>query len=219
MARYNFKDKVVIITGASSGIGRELAHQLAAQGAWLVLAARNEERLEAAKAECLALGGKAIAIRTDVREPEQCATLVQRTVDEFGRIDVMLSNAGIGDGRGLNKPLWDVSDDDWHYDIDINLSSAFYCARAAARPMMEQASGVIINLGSGTARPVGAGAQPFQRAPFYRPGQLAEGIVAKLLDDTDHFVESVYVTPAGAHRAGAIYLQPDMPRFHRSSPI
>ena len=95
MARYDFKDKVIIITGASSGIGRELAHQLAAKGAWLVLAARNMARLEVARTECLALGGKAITVQTDVSEPEQCKALVQRSVEEYGRIDVLFANAAI----------------------------------------------------------------------------------------------------------------------------
>jgi NAD(P)-dependent dehydrogenase (short-subunit alcohol dehydrogenase family) len=86
-----------------------------------------------------------------VRDSRQCDELIERCLKEFGRIDVMLSNAGIGEGRGLNKALWEVSDEDWADTVAINLSSAFYCARAASRPMMDQGHGVIINLGSGTA--------------------------------------------------------------------
>jgi len=72
---------------------------------------------------------------------------------EFGTIDVMLSNAGIGDARGMNLELWDLSDDDWRDTIDVNLSSAFYCARAASKKMIDlnKPSGVIINVASGTA--------------------------------------------------------------------
>ena len=95
MAASIFKDKVVVITGASSGIGRELAYQFAEQGAWLSLAARNGERLTAVAKECQARGGKAIAIVTDVSEQAQCAQLIQRTVENYDRIGVLVNNAGI----------------------------------------------------------------------------------------------------------------------------
>jgi 3-oxoacyl-[acyl-carrier protein] reductase len=78
-------------------------------------------------------------------------TPLSSAADEYDRIDVMLSNAGIGEARGAMRPLADMSDSDWRDNLDVNLSSAFYCARAASRPMIEQRSGVIINLGSGTA--------------------------------------------------------------------
>jgi NADP-dependent 3-hydroxy acid dehydrogenase YdfG len=89
-----FKDKVVVITGASSGIGRELAYQLAAQGAWLSLAARNTERLAGVRTECQGRGGKAIAISTDVSESAQCAALIQETVEKYSRLDMLVNNAG-----------------------------------------------------------------------------------------------------------------------------
>jgi NAD(P)-dependent dehydrogenase (short-subunit alcohol dehydrogenase family) len=78
--------------------------------------------------------------------------MVQRAVSEFGHLDIMLSNAGIGDMRGANAELWDVNDDDWHDTLDVNLSSAFYCARAASKQMVAQGhGGTIINVASGTA--------------------------------------------------------------------
>ncbi|MCX5873084.1 MAG: SDR family oxidoreductase [Deltaproteobacteria bacterium] len=95
MTKSSFRDKVIMITGASSGIGQELAYQLAAQGAWLSLAARNAERLETVRQECLVRGGKAIAIPTDVSEQSQCAGLIQQTVENYRRIDVLVNNAGI----------------------------------------------------------------------------------------------------------------------------
>src|SRR5512140_3531699 len=95
MVRSVFKDKTVIITGASSGIGRELAYQLAAQGAWLSLAARTSERLESVRTECERRGGRAIAISTDVSEPDQCDTLIRQTVEHFSRIDMLINNAGM----------------------------------------------------------------------------------------------------------------------------
>ena len=96
MAAPAYKEKVIIITGASGGIGSELARQLAAQGARLALAARDIERLESVRAECEALGGKAICLRTDVSIKEQCAAMVRRTFEQYQRIDVLINNAGFG---------------------------------------------------------------------------------------------------------------------------
>ena len=95
MASNTFEDKVVVITGASSGIDRELVHQLTIQGAWLSLAARDVKRLEMVVAECRGLGGKTFSIRTDVSYPVQCEAWVRQTVEHYGRIDVLVNNAGI----------------------------------------------------------------------------------------------------------------------------
>ncbi len=96
MTKAAFKDNVVIITGASSGIGKELALQLADQGARLVLAARNAEHLNAAAADCRARGAQSIGVQTDVTDEAQCRHLVEQTVKEYGRIDTLVNNAGIG---------------------------------------------------------------------------------------------------------------------------
>jgi NAD(P)-dependent dehydrogenase (short-subunit alcohol dehydrogenase family) len=148
MTRAHFKDKVIIITGASSGIGRELAHQLAAQGAWLSLAARNVERLEAAKAECLARGGKATVIRTDVTIQEQCAALVKGTVDEYGRLDALVNNAGI--------TMWarfdEVSDlGIFEQIMRVNYLGSVYCTHYALR-YLKQTHGQIVGISSLTGK-------------------------------------------------------------------
>jgi short-subunit dehydrogenase len=91
-----FRDNVVVLTGASAGIGHALALQLAAQGARLVLAAREPAKLEATAAECRARGAAAIAVPTDVADQEQCRVLIERAVAEHGRIDTLVNNAGIG---------------------------------------------------------------------------------------------------------------------------
>ena len=95
MENSHFKDKVVVITGASRGIGRELAFRLAAHGAKLSLAARNAGGLEAVRAECEQRGVQAIAVPTDVAEQAHCESLMQKTVEAFGGIDVLVNNAGI----------------------------------------------------------------------------------------------------------------------------
>jgi short-subunit dehydrogenase len=144
MAASIFKDKVVVITGASSGIGRELAYQLAEQGAWLSLAARNEERLSAVAGECQARGGKAIAIVTDVSEQAQCSELIRRTVDQYDRIDVLVNNAGI--------TMWanfeDVRDIGFYEQImRVNYLGSVYCTYYAL-PFLKKTKGQIIGISS-----------------------------------------------------------------------
>lgn len=144
MASPIFKNKVVVITGASSGIGRELAYQFAEQGAWLSLAARNGERLTAVAKECQARGGKAIAIVTDVSEQAQCAQLIQRTVENYDRIDVLVNNAGI--------TMWanfeDVSDISFYEQImRVNYLGSVYCTYYAL-PFLKKTKGQIIGISS-----------------------------------------------------------------------
>jgi NAD(P)-dependent dehydrogenase (short-subunit alcohol dehydrogenase family) len=148
--------KVAIVTGAGRGLGRQMALALADAGADVVCAARSLDQIERTAADIRALGRRAIAQPTDVRDSKACDALIQRAVDEFGRLDVMLSNAGIGDMRSAGRELWDIEDDAWRDTLEVNLSSAFYCARAASKAMVEQArggarGGAIINVASGTA--------------------------------------------------------------------
>jgi short-subunit dehydrogenase len=139
-----FKDKVVVITGASSGIGRELAYQFTEQGAWLSLAARNEERLAAIAKECQTRGGKAIAIITDVSDQVQCAQLIQRTVEHYDRIDMLVNNAGI--------TMWanfeDVRDISLYEQImRVNYLGSVYCTYYAL-PFLKKTKGQIIGISS-----------------------------------------------------------------------
>jgi len=144
MASSVFKDKVVIITGASSGIGRELAYQFAEQGARLSLAARDKERLTAVAGECEARGGKAITIVTDVSDQAQCAKLIQETVENYDRIDVLVNNAGI--------TMWanfeDVSDISFYEQImRVNYLGSIYCTYYAL-PFLKKTKGQIIGISS-----------------------------------------------------------------------
>ena len=152
LERFQLTGKVAIVTGAGRGLGRQMALALAEAGADVVCAARTEAQIERTAADIAGLGRRAVAQPTDVRDSAQCDALIARAVHEFGRIDIMLSNAGIGDMRRPNAELWEVDDADWRDTIDVNLSSAFYCARAAAKQMIAaEHGGVIINLASGTA--------------------------------------------------------------------
>jgi len=95
MNDHTFQENVVVLTGASSGIGREMAYQLARQGAWLSLAARDVQRLEQVANTCREAGARALVIETDVAEESQCQRLIARTIENYGRIDTLINNAGI----------------------------------------------------------------------------------------------------------------------------
>ena len=150
LERFELKGKVAIVTGAGRGLGRHMALALAKAGADVACAARTEEQIEETASHIRAAGRRALAVPTDVRKSAQVDRLVERCLAEFGRLDIMFNNAGIGDALSQGKELRDVSDEVWHDTIDVNLSSAFYGARAAARPMIEQGGGVIVNVASGT---------------------------------------------------------------------
>lgn len=136
--------KVVVITGASSGLGEAAARHLAENGARVVLAARRTERLETLADEIAEQGGEALPVTTDVTERGQVQDLVEAAVDEFGRIDVMLNNAGIMPASRLDR----LKVDEWDQMIDVNIKGVLYGIAAALPYMREQEAGHIINVAS-----------------------------------------------------------------------
>ena len=136
--------KVVVITGASSGLGEAAARHLAEEDARVVLAARRTDRLEALADEIIENGGEALPVPTDVTEREQVQALVDTAGDEYGRIDVMLNNAGIMPASRLDR----LKVDEWDQMIDVNVKGVLYGIAAALPYMREQASGHIINVAS-----------------------------------------------------------------------
>jgi short-subunit dehydrogenase len=144
MAASVFKDKVVVITGASSGIGRELAYQLSEEGARLSLAARDKERLTKVAGECQARGGRAIAIVTDVSDQTQCAQLIQRTVESYDRIDILINNAGITMWANFEE-VRDISV--YEQMMRVNYFGSVYCTHYAL-PFLKKAKGQIIGISS-----------------------------------------------------------------------
>jgi NADP-dependent 3-hydroxy acid dehydrogenase YdfG len=133
--------KVVAITGASSGIGEATALLLAERGAKVVLGARRPDRLEALAARIQKAGGEAVWARTDVKRREDLAGLVKLACDRFGKIDVLISNAGVG----LISPLDDLRVEDWEEMIDVNLKGVLYGIAAALPVFREQGFGHFVN--------------------------------------------------------------------------
>ncbi len=127
------KDKVAIITGGGRGIGRAIAIAYAAEGARVVIASRSITQLDEVAAEIAAQNGEVLTVPTDVRVRSEVANLVQKTVDQFGRIDILVNNAGVNPrGRFL-----DSTDEEWEQGWQINVMGVVHCCRAAL-PIMQQ---------------------------------------------------------------------------------
>ena len=140
----NIENKVVVITGASSGIGEATARHLAGHGAKVVLGARRVERLEALVSDIKAAGGQALAVATDVTNRTDVATLIDASVKAFGRIDVLINNAGIMPLSALEA----LKVEEWDRMIDVNIKGVLYGIAAALPHMKAQKSGHIITTAS-----------------------------------------------------------------------
>ena len=140
-----FADKVVLVTGATSGLGAETAREFAAHGAAVMLTGRDRKRGEAVRDKIAKAGGKADLVLADLRSSEACDAVVAQTVERFGRIDIFFNNAGVGRAG----PIDECTDDDWHLVIDTSLHATFYMARAVLRVMKKHGSGgSIVNMAS-----------------------------------------------------------------------
>jgi NADP-dependent 3-hydroxy acid dehydrogenase YdfG len=149
----NIEGKVVVITGASSGLGEATARLLSAEGANVMLGARRGDRIRSLAAELTAKGGKAIAVTMDVTHVEQVKALVDAAIKAYGRIDVMINNAGLMP----QSPLDRLKIDDWDRMIDVNIKGVLYGIAAALPHMKQQKAGHIINVSSVAGHKVRAG--------------------------------------------------------------
>ena len=140
----NIKGKIVVITGASSGLGEATARLLSGQGALVVLGARRVDRLQALVDNIARQGGEALAVATDVTDRTQVQRLVDRALQAYGRIDVMINNAGLMP----HSPLARLKVEDWDRMIDVNLKGVLYGIAAALPAMQRQMSGHFINVSS-----------------------------------------------------------------------
>ena len=167
----NIEGKVVVITGASSGLGEATARHLSAQGATVVLGARRTDRIEALAGELSASGGKALAIATDVTHCDQVERLVDAGAQTYGRIDVMINNAGLMP----QAPLERLKIDEWERMIDVNIKGVLYGIAAALPHMKRQKAGHFINVSSVAGHKVGQGFAVYA-ATKYAVRALSEGL-------------------------------------------
>jgi NADP-dependent 3-hydroxy acid dehydrogenase YdfG len=167
----NISGKVVVITGASSGLGAATARLLSQQGAIVVLGARRADRIEALASELTSAGGKAAAVVTDVANRGQIKQLVDKAVESFGRIDVMLNNAGV---MPL-APLEALKTDEWDQMIDVNLKGMLNGVAAALPYMKQQKGGHFINVSSVYGHKVGPNAAVYCATEF-AVRALSEGL-------------------------------------------
>jgi NAD(P)-dependent dehydrogenase (short-subunit alcohol dehydrogenase family) len=144
---FDLSDRVAVITGGGTGIGRATAHVLSERGARVVIASRKTENLENVAAEVRAAGGECLPVTTDVRDVEQCEALIARAAVEYGRVDVLVNNAG--GSWALPFDQWTV--DKWQNMIDLNLRSVFVLSIAASKHMIERGAGAIVNISSGAS--------------------------------------------------------------------
>src|SRR4029077_18187511 len=138
------KGRGAVVTGGNGGIGLGMARGLAGAGATVVVSGRNAEKSRRAVAELTALGAQAVAIEADVADEAAVEALIRKTVERFGRLDVVVNNAGMN----IRKPVQDLSLAEWHQVLDTNLTSAFLASRAAYPVMKRGGGGKIINIGS-----------------------------------------------------------------------
>jgi 2-deoxy-D-gluconate 3-dehydrogenase len=140
--------KVAIITGAGRGLGRAMAVKFALAGADIVAASRTQAQLDETAEEVKKTGRKCVIVPTDVTVSAQVNALAELTIKEFGKIDILINNAGGGED-GAGKRLEEITDDEWRRGLDTNLSSQFYGCRAVIMQMVKQNRGKIINIASG----------------------------------------------------------------------
>jgi NAD(P)-dependent dehydrogenase (short-subunit alcohol dehydrogenase family) len=140
--RFRLDGRVAIVTGASSGLGAAFAVGLAEAGADVAVCARRVDRLEQTADRVRALGRRCLAVPADVAEPDDCTRVVEQTVGELGRVDVLVNNAGIGTAH----PATREKPEDFRRVIDVNLNGSYWMAQACARAMTE--GGSIVNIGS-----------------------------------------------------------------------
>ena len=141
---FNISGKVAIVTGASSGLGRQFALALAKEGANVAILARRVEKLEEVKKEIEALGVECISVKCDVVDNESIKSAVATVVERFGRIDILVNNAGVGTGA----PAELQEDSIWNMTINTNLNGVYFVAREVGKVMIKQNYGKIINIGS-----------------------------------------------------------------------
>lgn len=161
--RFDLNGKVILVTGGSRGLGAEMVRDFARQGADVIISSRNIEKCEEIAHEVNQMGRKALPVACDVSKLHEIDSLFKRALDEFGKLDVAVNNAG----ANVTKPAVDVTEKDWDFIFDVNIKGLFFCCQQAGKIMIQQNSGKIINLSS-----VG-GAKSYKRIAPYTASKAA----------------------------------------------
>jgi NAD(P)-dependent dehydrogenase (short-subunit alcohol dehydrogenase family) len=158
-----FEGRVSIVSGGTRGIGRAIVRRLLESGFHVALISRSAEELESAEAELSGAGpGRALGIPGDVRSPDSCSSVVERVVDAFGGLDLLVNNAGVG----IFAPVQEMSLEDWRVQIDTNLSGVFYLSRAAIPHLVRSNDAWIVNIGSLAGRNTFTGGAAYNASKF-----------------------------------------------------
>ena len=155
----NLRGKVAIVTGSTKGIGLAVAERMIKEGASVVVSSRTEDSVSSVTER---LGENARGIVCDVADPVSCQRLVDETFDHFGRLDVVVNNAGLG----IFKPIWEMTVEEWRLQIDVNLGGVFYVSKAALPHLSASGDGYIINIGSLASRNTFAAGTGYNASKF-----------------------------------------------------
>ena len=155
---FSLANQVAIVTGGGTGIGRSIALEFAGAGADVVVSSRKLENLERVADEVKALGRHSLAIKADITKKFDIDHLVHKVMEEFGSIDILVNNGGVG-SKVLGKPvpIIEVDEDEWDLIMDTNLKGTYFCCQAVGKRMIEQRKGNIINITSGDGKRVSGG--------------------------------------------------------------
>jgi 3-oxoacyl-[acyl-carrier protein] reductase len=183
------KDKVAIVTGSSSGIGKAIALRFGAEGAQVVVTARRLKLCEQTVAEIKMKGGEAWAVQTDVADEREVEQLIERTIQRYGRLDILVNNAGIGAGGRLAETTTKSFDE----VLNVNLRGTFFCCRAGFKQMKKQGGGVILNMSSV------AGVQAWAGTGSYSASKHGIMALTKALADEGrpHHIKVSAICPGG----------------------
>ncbi|WP_187684462.1 SDR family NAD(P)-dependent oxidoreductase [Nocardia wallacei] len=209
-----FASKVVLVTGASSGIGAAVARRVAAEGAAVVLGARDKASGDRVAEEIRAAGGRAVFVPTDVTVADEVARLTQAALDEFGRLDAAFNNAGAVNAFG---PIQDIDEGGWRADLELNLTGVYYGLRHQVPAILGSGGGAILNnasnlgvVGMGSVAPYVAakhGVVGLTRAVALETAQQGVRVNALVSGavDTPAFRSSMGATPEGAAAVAALH--------------
>jgi NAD(P)-dependent dehydrogenase (short-subunit alcohol dehydrogenase family) len=202
------QDRVAIVTGASKGIGKAIAQAFAAEGARVVIAARNRADLDGVASEIAGNGGAVLAVATDITVEADIVGLFKAAVERFGRLDILVNNAGIS----LGMPTDEIPLNRWQKVIDTNLTGAFLCSREALKIMKSQKSGRIINIGSISS------ITPRANGAAYAATKLAlEGLTRSIALDYREFNIGASIIHLGATATSWMKIKPEEatgPEYH-----